>query len=98
MFYLFFEIDPGHVIDEIHEDRRDASGKNLIDSGANNRGYALKPKSSGKDVTEITDADIGLVFVKEHFAMFPEEDHKLHFRIDPNDLANGVGFLLQVYG
>ncbi|MBR0186155.1 MAG: hypothetical protein IJQ24_09015, partial [Synergistaceae bacterium] len=61
-------------------------------------GYALKPESSGKDASEITDNDIGLVFVKEHFAMFPEEDHKLHFRINPRDLENGVGFLLQVYG
>ncbi|MBQ6971713.1 MAG: hypothetical protein IJP86_05075 [Synergistaceae bacterium] len=61
-------------------------------------GYALKAESASKDVTEITDSDIGLVFVKEHFAMFPEEDHKLHFRINPNDLKNGVGFLLQVYG
>ena len=61
-------------------------------------GYALKAESASKDVTEITDSDIGLVFVKKHFAMFPEEDHKLHFRINPNDLENGVGFLLQVYG
>ncbi|MBR0185489.1 MAG: hypothetical protein IJQ24_05615, partial [Synergistaceae bacterium] len=61
-------------------------------------GYALKPESSSKDATEITDSGIGLVFVKEHFAMFPEEDHKIHFRINPNDLKNGVGFLLQVYG
>ena len=61
-------------------------------------GYSLKPESSGKDVTEITDSDIGLVFVKKHFAMFPREDHKIHFRINPNGIANGVGFLLQVYG
>ncbi|MBQ3585178.1 MAG: hypothetical protein II964_00560, partial [Synergistaceae bacterium] len=61
-------------------------------------GYALKPESSSKDISEITDADIGLLFVKEHFALFPDEDHKLHFRINPNDLENGVGFLLRVYG
>ena len=61
-------------------------------------GYALKPESSGKDVSEITDADMGLIFVKEHFALFPGEDHKLHFRINPKDLENGVGFLLKVYG
>gem|GEM_PF-2861282 len=61
-------------------------------------GYALKPESSNKSISEINDADIGLLFVKEHFALFPGEDHKLHFRINPNDLANGVGFLLQVYG
>ena len=61
-------------------------------------GYALKPESSSKDISEITDADIGMIFVKEHFALFPGEDHKLHFRINPKDLENGVGFLLQVYG
>ncbi len=61
-------------------------------------GYALKPESSNKSISEINDADIGLLFVKEHFALFPGEDHKLHFRINPNDLSNGVGFLLQVYG
>lgn len=61
-------------------------------------GYALKAEASGKDVSELTDADMGLIFAKEHFALFPEEDHKLHFSINPNDLKNGVGFVLQVYG
>ncbi|MBQ6971027.1 MAG: hypothetical protein IJP86_01585 [Synergistaceae bacterium] len=193
MFYLFFEIDPDHVIDEIHEDRRDASGKNLIDPGANNRGfiqigvtgsanppfdrdnveqihrpgsddvksglfaaamdfdasvfpyvewvkvngldfadfiaqevdgqtypvnaeievkfagdkvmtdaaiigYKLKPEAKGKAPVEITEDDFGGVIVKEHFFMLPGEDHKLHFRISPKYLADGVGFVLNVYG
>ena len=188
IYYLYAEIDPDHKIDEVHEDRRNASG-DIIDYGGNNMayfeigiantdsipfdrtqletqyarpasagkfaaadldpsdfpyvewvkvngmdfrdfieqevdgqtqpvpaevevkysgeylmtdaaliGYALRPESSGKDVSEISDSDIGLVFVKKHFAMFPEEDHKLHFRINPKDLENGVGFILQVYG
>ncbi|MBQ9389526.1 MAG: hypothetical protein IJU07_05065, partial [Synergistaceae bacterium] len=61
-------------------------------------GYALKPESSHKSVSEISDTDVGLLFVKEHFAMFPGEEHKLNFHIEPGALENGVGFLLQVYG
>lgn len=61
-------------------------------------GYSLKPESKGKNVSEVTDEDIGYVFVKEHFFMLPEEDHRLFFKIDPNYLEDGVGFALQVYG
>lgn len=61
-------------------------------------GYSLKPESKGKSVSEVTDEDIGYVFVKEHFFMLPEGDHRLFFKIDPNYLEDGVGFALQVYG
>ena len=61
-------------------------------------GYALKPEAKGKSVSEVTDEDIGYVFVREHFFMLPEEDHKLHFRINPKHLENGVGFCMNIYG
>ena len=61
-------------------------------------GYKLRPESKGKDVADVTDADIGLVFVNEDFDIFPGEDHKLHFRINPVYLEDGIGFVLQVHG
>ncbi len=61
-------------------------------------GYKLKPESKGKDISEITDADIGLVFADLKFAFFPNDDHKLHFRINPDYLKDGIYFVLKVRG
>ena len=40
MYYLFVEIDPDNVIDEIHENRRaSSSDRTMVDIGGNNMGY-----------------------------------------------------------
>ena len=61
-------------------------------------GYKLKPEAKSKDVSAVTDEDIGLVFVNANFDIFPNEEHKLHFRINPMYLEDGIGFVLQVHG
>ena len=61
-------------------------------------GYKLKPATESKDISEITDSDIGLVFADLKFAFFPSDDHKLHFRINPKYLEDGIYFVLSVNG
>ena len=61
-------------------------------------GYKLKPEAKGKDISEITEDDIGLVFADLELAFFPNDDHKLHFRIDPEYLNDGIYFVLRVDG
>ncbi|MBQ9388960.1 MAG: hypothetical protein IJU07_02155, partial [Synergistaceae bacterium] len=61
-------------------------------------GYKLRPESKGKDISEITDDDIGLVFADLKFAFFPNDDHKLHFSINPEYLEDGIYFVLNVHG
>ena len=180
IYYLFAEIDPDNAIDEVHENRRNASG-DIIDYGGNNMGYwrigvaasdsltfdrtelenaefhaaasdgsafpyvhwvkadgldledfikqkvdgatkpvpveveleyggeyvmtearligyKLKPEAKSKDVSAVTDEDIGLVFVNANFDILPGEEHKLHFRINPMYLEDGIGFVLLVHG
>ncbi|MBQ7733439.1 MAG: SYNERG-CTERM sorting domain-containing protein [Synergistaceae bacterium] len=61
-------------------------------------GYKLKPEATSKDVSAVTDEDIALIFVNKDFHLFPGEDHKLHFRINPEYLEDGIGFSLHVHG
>lgn len=61
-------------------------------------GYKLKPESYGKKVSEVTDEDIGFIFLNKDFHLFPGEDHKLHFNMNPEYLDDGVGFSLHVHG
>ena len=45
--------------------------------------YKLKAEAKGKAVGEVTDGDIELYFLREEFDLFPGEEHKVHFRMNP---------------
>ena len=180
IYYLFADIDPENVLDEVHENRRSSTGT-LIDAGGNNMGYwrvgittsdslvfdrselenagfraaeieneyfpfmdwikadgleleeflvkkvagagrpvpvelvfdypegltmsrsriigrKLKPEARGKYITEVTDEDIDLVLLNARLIFFPNEAHKLHFRINPAYLSDGVFFVIKAAG
>lgn len=180
IYYLFADIDPENVLDEVHENRRSSTGT-LIDAGGNNMGYwrvgittsdslvfdrnelenagfqaaeivneyfpfldwikadgleleeflvkkvdgadrpvpvelvfdypegltmsrstligrKLKPEARGKYITEVTDEDIDLVLLNARLVFFPNEAHKLHFRLNPAYLNDGVFFVIKVAG
>ncbi|MBQ9388865.1 MAG: hypothetical protein IJU07_01665, partial [Synergistaceae bacterium] len=61
-------------------------------------GYKLKPESKGKDISELSDEDIGLIFLRANNHVFPGEDNTVHFRINPDYLDDGIGFLVQING
>ena len=50
IYYIFAEIDPDNAIDEVHENRRNASG-DIVDCGGNNMGYRVIGIASTEKLT-----------------------------------------------
>ena len=64
-------------------------------------GYKLKAEAKGKTVREVTDRDIELYFLMEEFDLFPGENRKINFRMNPLYLRDGpecIRFAVKVAG
>ena len=71
---------------------------NFIITNVGIKGYTVKPEAVSKDAKELTDDDIGILFVNDDLNLFPNESNKTHFMINPVFLQDGAIFYLNVDG